>query len=134
HELALNTDGLRLGGSVLIGRSKPDLGGAPFKTDTIAADLSLSYPVLLRQDRSLLASAGFTLANQELAFGGTLLSRDKLRIGFARLDYEASDRRSLRGIRGFTMREPRWRGAAGLELSQGIDGLGASNDCVPLAD
>lgn len=134
HDLALDADGLRLGAGVLLGRSKPDVGGAPFKTETFAIDASLSYPVLRRQEQSLFVRGGFELIDQELSFGKTLLSDDQLRVFFARLDHEQVDRNSVRGIGGFSMRQPRWRSAMSLEVRQGISGLGASKDCRPLAD
>ncbi len=133
HELALNADSLRLGAGVLLGRSKPDVG-APFETETFAADASLSWPILRRQEQSLFASGGFELVDQELSFGDTLLSDDELRIVFARLDHEMVDRGSLQGIGGFSLREPRWRSGFSLELRRGIGALGASDDCDPLAD
>jgi hemolysin activation/secretion protein len=134
HDLALGADGLRFGASVLLGWSKPDLGGAPFETETVAVETHLSYPILRRQDRSLFAAGGFELVDQDLSFGATLLSEDKLRIAFARLDYEMVDPASIRGFSGFSSREPRWRSAISLELRQGLGVLGASGDCVPLAD
>ena len=76
HDLALGTDGLRLGGSVIVGRSRPDLGGAPFQTDTLAAEAHLSYPLIRRQAHSLVTTAGFEAIDQELQFGSTLLSDD----------------------------------------------------------
>ena len=134
HDLALGSDGLRLGGSVLIGRSKPDLGGAPFRTDTFAAEAHLSYPFIRRQAQTLVGTAGFEVIDQELEFGNTLLSDDQLRIAFARIDHELVDPASIAGVGGFTAREPRWRSAVSLELRQGIGGLGASHDCRPIAD
>jgi hemolysin activation/secretion protein len=133
HDLALGTSGLRLGGTVLLGHSEPDVGGAPFETDTFVAEGHLSYPILRRQQSSFYASGGFELADQELSFGATLLSDDQLRIAYARLDHEMIDSASVRGFGSFTVREPRWRTAVSLELRQGIDGLGASEDCTPLA-
>lgn len=134
HDLALGADGLRLGGSMLVGRSRPDVGGAPFQTDTFAAEGHLSYPVIRRQSHSLVATAGFEAIDQELEFGSTLLSDDQLRILFARVDHELVDQASVSGFGGFSARAPRWRSAMSLEVRQGIDGLGASNDCQPLAD
>jgi hemolysin activation/secretion protein len=134
HDLALGSNGLRLGASLLLGWSKPDLGGAPFETRTLAAETHLSYPILRRQDQSLFATGGFELVDQDLSFGATRLSEDRLRIVFARLDHEAVDPASIRGFGGFSAREPRWRSAVSLELRQGLSGLGASRDCVPLAD
>jgi hemolysin activation/secretion protein len=134
HDLALGSDGLRLGGSVLIGRSQPDLGGAPFQTDTITAEAHLSYPVIRRQAHTLVATGGFEVVDQELEFGSTPLSDDQLRVAFARIDHELIDEASVGGVGGFTAREPRWRSAMSLELRQGIDALGASTDCNPIAD
>ena len=134
HGLALGSDGLRLGGSVLWGRSRPDVGGAPFQTDTFTAEAHLSYPVIRRQAHTLVATAGFEVIDQELEFGSTLLSDDQLRVAYARLDHELVDPESVGGFGGFSVREPRWRSALSLELRQGIDGLGASNDCAPIAD
>ena len=134
HDLALGASGLRLGGSALYGRSRPSVGGGAFRTDTFAADVHVSYPLVRRQAQSLGATVGLEIVDQELQFGGTLLSDDQLRVAFARLDHEWIDADSARGIGGFTAREPRWRSSLTLELRQGLSGLGASGDCRPLAD
>ncbi|HEY6816705.1 MAG TPA: ShlB/FhaC/HecB family hemolysin secretion/activation protein [Croceibacterium sp.] len=134
HDLALNADGLRLGGSVLFGWSEPDLGGAPFSSDTFTAEGHLSYAALRRQDHSLFASGGLEVIDQELSFGNTLLSDDQLRVLFLRVDHELVDRASIRGLGGFSVRQPRWRSGLSLELRQGLSGLGASDDCNPFAD
>ena len=134
HDLALGSDGLRLGGSVLFGRSRPDVGGAPFQTDTFTTEAHVSYPFIRRQAHTLIGTAGFEVIDQELEFGSTLLSDDQLRVAYARLDHELVDPESVGGFGGFSAREPRWRSALSLEVRQGIDGLGASNDCSPVAD
>jgi hemolysin activation/secretion protein len=134
HEFALNTDGLRLGASALYGESKPDVGGAPFKTRTFTAASYLSYPFVRRQHETLAGTAGLEIVGQELAFGDNLLSRDKLRLLYARLSHELIDQRSARGQNGFTAREPRWHSGFSLELRQGLSGLGASSPCPTVAD
>lgn len=134
HEFALNTDGLRLGASALYGESKPDVGGAPFKTRTFTAASYLSYPFVRRQHETLAGTAGLEIVGQELAFGDNLLSRDKLRLVYARLSHELIDQRSARGQNGFTAREPRWHSGFSLELRQGLSSLGASSPCQTVAD
>ena len=134
HDLSLGASGLRFGAGVLFGHSEPDLGGAPFESDTFAFDARLSYPFIRRQSQSLFGTIGFEAVDQELEFGSTLLSDDQLRIAFARLDHQMVDGESLLGRGGFTAREPRWRSAVSVELRQGISGLGASDDCNPLGD
>jgi len=134
HDMALNADGLRLGAGLLLGHSEPDLGGAPFEADTFSVNVNLSYPLLRRQEHSLFAAVGFEAVDQELSFGDTQLNDDQLRLFFARLDHQAVDPQSLHGSGGFSGLEPRWRSAMALELRHGIDGLGASDDCDPIAD
>ncbi|MEO6041660.1 MAG: ShlB/FhaC/HecB family hemolysin secretion/activation protein [Croceibacterium sp.] len=133
HDLALGASGLRLGGSLLFAHSEPDVG-ANFKTDTFAADVGLTYPLIRRQAETLVGGAGLEIIDQQLAFGGVPVSEDDLRVIHARLEYQAIDRASIRGYRGFTLAEPRWRGALSLELRQGLGGLGASPDCSPLTN
>ncbi len=133
HDLSIGTSGLRLGGSVLWGQSKPDVSGAPFETETWVGEAHLSYPLLRRQVSSLHLTAGFEAVDQELSFGSTLLSDDQLRVVYARIDHEMVDGASVRGGGGYSVREPRWRSALSLEVRQGLNGLGASGDCVPIA-
>jgi len=133
HDLSLGSGGLRLGGSVLLGHSEPDLAGAPFETDTFAAEGHLSYPFVRRQSQSLSATAGLEVVDQDLSFGATRLSEDRLRVVYARLEHAMVDPASVRGLGGFTAREPRWRSGVSLELRQGLSGLGASDACEPLA-
>lgn len=133
EDLALGTSGLRFGASLLVGRSEPRVG-VDFTTATFVGDLGLTYPLVRRQAQTLIVGGGLEIANQKLKLGSTLISEDKLRIVHARLDFEATDRASIRGYRGFSLAEPRWRAALLLELRKGIAGLGASNDCAPIAN
>ena len=133
HELALNANGLRLGGSILFGRTRPSIANGAFRSRTVAGDVHLTDTIVRSQTNSLYATAGLEIVDQKLSFGGTPISEDKMRVVFARLDHQAVDGASVRGTGGYTMREPRWRSAVGLELRQGIDALGASSDCDPIA-
>ena len=133
HELALNANGLRLGGSILFGRTRPGIANGAFRSRTVAGDVHLTDTIVRSQTNSLYATAGLEIVDQKLSFGGTPISEDKMRVVFARLDHQAVDGASVRGTGGYTMREPRWRSAVGLELRQGIDALGASSDCDPIA-
>jgi hemolysin activation/secretion protein len=133
HDLALNANGLRLGGSILYGRTRPSVAGGAFKSDTVAGEIHLTDALVRSQASSLYATGGLEIVDQKLAFGGTRLSNDKLRVVYARLDHQAVDRASILGIGGYSSREPRWRSAADLELRQGIGIFGASPACNPLA-
>jgi hemolysin activation/secretion protein len=133
-ELALNTDGLRLGGGLVIGRSKPTIVGANFKTRTLIGRLELSYPLALTQGRTLKATGGLELSDQAVDFGTTAISNDKLRIAYARLELDMIDKGSMVSRAGYSASEPRWRLGGSLEARQGIAGLGASRGCTPVSN
>lgn len=131
HELALGAGGLRLGGSVLWGRSRPSLASGGFETDTFAGEVHLRAALARRQASSLYATAGLELVDQELAFGAVPLSDDELRIAFLRLDHGMI---AAAGGAGYSPAEPRWRLLHSLEARKGLGILGASPDCTPIAD
>jgi len=133
HDLALNANGLRLGGSVLYGRTRPSIAGGAFRSETVAGEIHLTDALVRSEASSFYATGGLEIVDQRLSFGGTPLSDDKLRVVYARLDHQAVDPASMRGVGGYTSREARWRSAAQLELRQGIDALGASPACNPVA-
>ncbi len=132
HDLALGADGLRLGGKLLYQTGHPSLGAGDFRTETKLGQVNLQYPIVRRQAMSLNGILGFEAIDQKVDFGATHLSRDRLRVGFVRIDADAADRASLRSAGGYTAGEPRWHAAGTLELRQGIAGFGASPRCLPI--
>ena len=134
HELALGANGLRLGGSILFGRSEPAIAGGGFLSNTFAADLHLRGVLARRQTHSAFLTGGLEKVDQELRFGGVQLSNDELTVAYARIDHLALDPGSLSGIAGFTPSDPRWRALSSIEVRKGLGILGASNDCSTLAD
>ncbi|MEY4720708.1 MAG: hypothetical protein RIQ46_433 [Pseudomonadota bacterium] len=134
HDLALGADGLRFAGSLVWGHSRPAAAGGRFRSETLIGNIALSWPLLRRQSRSLSVSGGLELADQSVDFAGTRLSKDRLRIAYARLDYEAIAAGSLVGAGGYSASEPRWRLAGAIEARQGLSALGASKDCAPIAN
>src|SRR5690606_24652377 len=76
-------------------------------------------------------SGGVDYVDQDVRFGAFPLSRDKLRIMFARLDFDSIDPDSLSSVGGFSSREPRWHFGGSLEARQGLSILGASRACGP---
>lgn len=132
HSFKIGGDGLTFSGDFSYAWTRPDLnlpGGATLKARTLSAFADLSYPFLRSQAQNLVGSAGLNVINQEVDFGGAPLNRDRLRVAFARLDYDSIDPRSVASTTGYSLAEPRWRVAGGLELRQGID-LNANDRCV----
>ncbi len=133
HDFAIGANGLRLAGRFVYGKSRPDTGGGPFKSQTLGGEVSLSYPFIRREAASLSGQAGLEIVDQKIDFGAVRLSEDRLRVLFARLDLGMTDRASVLGANGFSISEPRWRLAASLEARKGTGLFGASGSCNPVA-
>ncbi|MEN9932585.1 MAG: hypothetical protein RIS17_1158 [Pseudomonadota bacterium] len=127
HDVAIGGEGLRLGGRITQAWTRPDLGRGvqPVDAETFFANLELSYPFKRSQAASLIGRSGIDLVNQRVEFNAAPLSRDRLRVAYARLDADWQDMRG-RGPGGTTA----WRLGASLEVRQGLAVLGASPDCL----
>jgi hemolysin activation/secretion protein len=133
HDFRVGSEGLTLGGQFTYAWADPDLGnaGLDVKARTLLATAEASYPFLRTQSASARGAAGLDIINQRVSLNGLPLSRDRLRVAFARLDVERTDRMSFGRLPGFTAGEPRWRLAGRMELRQGLGILGASDPCGP---
>lgn len=132
HEMRLGGEGFVLAANAAWAWSKPDLGGtSPFDTRTFIGTVQGTYPFVRRETANLSGTLGFDLIDQDIDFSGAALSKDSLRVGFVRFDYNTFDRASLRGGNGYSAFEPRFAFGASLELRQGLAILGASDDCGP---
>ncbi len=124
HDLAIGSKGLRIGARATYAITRPDIPGAQVDGRTFYASLEATYPLKLSQAASLTGGAGIEIVQQTIRFGGNPFARDRLRIGYLRLDGEAMD---LRGMGpGGTIG---WRARGSLQLRQGMSIAGASQDC-----
>ena len=125
------SEGLALGGQFTYSWARPDLGDPAIEIEsrTLFATVEATYPFLRRQARTLRGSLGFDYIDQDVDFSDLPLNRDRLRVAFARLTYDAL------GLAANDPRyrpvEPRWRIGASLEARQGLDIFGASDPCGP---
>jgi hemolysin activation/secretion protein len=130
HSFLVGRDGLRLSADVTYAWTSPTLNPpAPVKSETLVASFDVSYPVIRRQSRNLIASGGLELVNQDIKFGPVPLTKDKLRIAYARLDFDQIDPESLSSPAGYSTAEPRWRYGGNVEFRQGISAFGGSRSC-----
>ena len=133
HEMRLGGEGLTLRGSFTYGWTHPTVAStAPFHARTLVASFEAAYPFVRRQAFNLSGAGGFDLIDQDVDFGAAPLSRDHIRVAFARLDLNGADAASLAGRDGFTPFEPHYNWALTLEARKGLDVFGASPDC-PIA-
>lgn len=120
YDTRVGDEGLILSGNFTYVWTKPEIDAA--NTDIEARTLFLTgevgYPVIRTQGFSLLASVGFDYLNQKVDFNGGLLTRDRLRVGYLRLDMDAADIAERR--------VPGWRASGSVEFRQGLDIFGAS--------
>ncbi len=136
YDIRVGREGLTLGGRFTYAWTNPSLRDATgakidINSHTLVASLEGSYPFVRTQATNLRGAAGFDFINQDVRLPGPLYTRDRLRVFYSRLDLDAIDRASIGALAGYSAAEPRWRASGSLEVRQGIDGLGASDDCGP---
>jgi hemolysin activation/secretion protein len=131
YDLRLGGEGLTIGGRFTYAWTRPDLGAGlhPLKSRTLVGSLEASYPFRRSQALDIRGTAGLDLIDQDLDFLGVALTRDRLRIGYARIDFGAVDPASIAGLRRGSVVTPRWRVGGSLELRQGLGIFNATEDC-----
>lgn len=131
HEFRVGGDGLRLGAGYTYAWTRPAIAGLPLKSDTQIVSLFATWPAILTQARRLTVGGGLDIIDQDIALGSLPLNRDRLRVINLRADASWIDPASVTGRSGYNPAEPRWSLAASIEARQGVDVLGASDDCGP---
>jgi hemolysin activation/secretion protein len=133
HDFRLGGEGLTLGGLLTYAWADPGLADPTLDIEakTLLATIEATYPLIRTQAATLRAGGGFDLIDQNVRFNGLELSRDRLRVAFARLDFERTDRASLGTRAGYSGAEPLWRVGGRVELRQGLDLFGATRPCGP---
>ena len=120
HEFRPGSEGLVLGVQATHAWTKPDLGASAgpvaLHARTLYASLYARYPLERTQGQNLYLTGGFDFLNQTVDLIGPL-TRDRLRIVYARLDFDTIDLKH---------RSPRFRIAGSAEVRQGLDILDAT--------
>ena len=122
-----------MGGLLTYAWAEPGLADPTLDIEakTLLATIEATYPLIRTQAATLRAGGGFDLIDQNVRFNGLELSSDRLRVAFARLDFDRTDRASLGARAGYSGAEPLWRVGGRVELRQGLDLLGATRPCGP---
>jgi hemolysin activation/secretion protein len=133
HDFRIGGEGLTLGGLLTYAWAEPDLADPTLDIEakTLLATLEASYPFIRTQAATLRGGLGFDYIDQKVRFNRLDLSRDRLRIAFARLDFDRIDRPSLGERAGYSAAEPRWRIGGRIELRHGLDLFGTTPSCGP---
>jgi hemolysin activation/secretion protein len=128
HDMRLGSEGLSLGGTFTYAWAHPTVPSADVLAKTMLATVELGFPFVRREATTIRGSAGVDVVNQNVWLSHVALTRDRLRVAFARLGLDAV---APHIGASFSSAEPPWRLTALLELRQGLHGLGASRDCGP---
>jgi hemolysin activation/secretion protein len=129
HDFALGSEGLRFGGLFTYAWAHPSIeGDSDVKARTLLTTVQADYPFIRSLARSVRGTIGMDVVNQDVDLDGLDLTRDRLRVGFARLAFDAI---STKFSRGRSLAEPLWRFSSQLELRKGFDIFGATDPCGP---
>jgi hemolysin activation/secretion protein len=130
HDFRLGSEGLTLGGNLTYAWAKPTVEDADIESRTLYANLQAEYPLIRSLSHTLRGSVGLDISNQDVDFDNIDLSRDRLRVAYARLGLDAIDTDFDNA--GFTPSEPPWRVTTIVEIRQGLHILDATPDCGPI--
>ena len=129
HDFRLGPEGLSLSGLFTYAWAQPDIEDADVDARTLLTTVELGYPFVRTQANTIRGGLGFDLVNQDVELDSIDLTRDRLRVGFARVGWDAVSTDFSRP--GSSLAEPFWRLSSMLELRQGVDIFGATDDCGP---
>lgn len=131
YDIRLGGEGWTIGGRTTLAWTRPDLGAGqhPLTSRTFVGSLEAAYPFRRSQLLDLRGAAGIDLVDQDLRFYDATLTRDRLRIAYARLDLSAIDPAAIARLYAAPAAAPRWRVAASVELRHGLGLLGAGSSC-----
>ncbi|WP_160773462.1 ShlB/FhaC/HecB family hemolysin secretion/activation protein [Alteraurantiacibacter buctensis] len=131
HDFLAGGDGLKLGGQLTLGWAHPTLGIAGFdvRSETLFGSVRAAWPLVRTQAQAVVLSTGLDIVDQDVRANRFLLSRDRVRVAWLRMDGSQTDSASLARQNGYTPYEPRLRLAYGMELRRGLSILGANPDC-----
>lgn len=130
HDFRVGAEGLTFGGAFTYAWAHPSIEDVDVKARTMLATVQADYPFVRTLARTIRGSVGMDITNQKVTLDGLDLTRDKLRVAFARLSLDATDTNFANPA--YSLAEPPWRVSAMLEARKGLHIFGATPDCGPL--
>jgi hemolysin activation/secretion protein len=135
YDRRVGSDGLTISGRFTQAWTTPDVALSPggptnlIKSRTLVASLEATYPFVRTQAANVRAAVGFDYINQRVRFGTAGLTRDHIRVAYARADFDMLDRNSFGSVTGYSVNEPKWRLAGSAEARKGLDVFDATDPC-----
>jgi hemolysin activation/secretion protein len=129
HDFHLGPEGLGISGAFTHAWARPDIEDADVRAKTLLATLEAGYPILRSQANNVRGSIGMDLINQDVELDDIDLTRDRLRVAFARIGWDSLSMNF--SAPGRSLAEPLWRFSTLLELRKGLDIFGTTDPCGP---
>lgn len=132
HSFKIGPEGLSLSSNFTYAWAKPSVPNADILAKTLFGTVELGYPIVRSQAKTVRGSLGMDYVNQNVDFNHSDLTRDKLRVAFLRLGFDAqqTDLPSA----AWNQAEPPWHIAALAEYRQGLHIFGATPSCGHLGE
>jgi hemolysin activation/secretion protein len=127
EDIRLGPQGLTVGDTFTYAWARPHIPDTKIRARTLLDTFEVGYPFIRRQAETLRGSIGMDYVNQDVRLNGIALTRDRLRVGFARLGIDALSNDFTNA--GYSLIEPRWHASLLVELRQGLNIFGASDFC-----
>ena len=127
EDFRVGPQGLTVGDLFTYAWSRPHVADAKVRARTLLNTFEVGFPFVRRQAETVRGSIGMDYVNQNVKLNGIDLTRDRLRVAFARLGIDALSNDFTNP--GFSLQEPRWHGTVLVELRKGLNIFGASPFC-----
>jgi hemolysin activation/secretion protein len=132
QEFRVGREGLVLAGDFTYAWTRPSLDpGTNLKSRTLVGSIEARYPLRRSQSENIFVAGGFDLVNQRARLDTLPVSRDRLRVLYARISGDTIDPDSIASLNGYSAAEPRWRLGGTVELRHGLSVFNASPGCGP---
>lgn len=139
YEMRLGGEGLTLGGALTYAYTRPTnpnpaLGQVISRT--LLGSVQMAYPFIRAQAHTVRGEIGMDYLNQKVGLAPVTgdfikLSKDRVRVAFAQIDFDAADPHSALGAHGYSSSEPFWHIAGSATVRRGLNILKATPDCGP---
>jgi hemolysin activation/secretion protein len=126
HDFRFGGEGMSLSGNFTYAWAKPSIPDANVLARTLLGTVELGYPIVRREAQTIRGSIGIDYVNQDVDLSHHALTKDRLRVGFARLGLDMQKTQFSSPV--WTQAEPPWHLSALFELRQGMHIFGAT-DC-----
>jgi hemolysin activation/secretion protein len=139
YEMRFGGEGLTLGGSITYAYTRPtnpNKALGQVKSRTVLASVQMAYPFIRAQAHTVKGEIGMDYLNQKVGLTPVTgpfvpLSKDRIRVAYAQIEFDAADPHSAIGTGGYSATEPFWHVGGTVTARRGLNILKSTPDCGP---